>query len=388
MTDLGALHGYSAGLFELNGQGLGAGSSETGAIDPLTGAPQAHAVESRDGALVDLGTLGGNESWANAINNKGQVVGQATNTTPDPYAQFFNPYPSATQWRAVIWQGGRVHDLGTLGGPDSLGGFLDGRGDVAGESFTNFTPNTATGIPTMDPFLWSNGVMHDLGGLGGVFGMTMWMNDHGQVVGGSDLLGDQIVHPFLWNGRRLVDLGSLGGSFGVANWVNDAGSVVGFGFLLGDQAYHAFLWRHGVMQDLPPTDADLCGVANAINARGQVVGAEGPCFGENQNAMLWENGSSLDLNTLIAPNQLHVTEAFFIAANGEIACLGTLPNGDSHVAVLTPVAAGAGGQVARASSTHATATTESVPVQASPNPFEPAATGWERLALIAKMRPR
>jgi probable HAF family extracellular repeat protein len=388
MTDLGALHGYSAGLFELNGQGMGAGYSETGAIDPLTGAPQAHAVESRDGALVDLGTLGGNESWANAINNKGQVVGQATNTTPDPYAPMFNPYPSATQWRAVIWQDGKAQDLGTLGGPDSLGGFLDGRGDVAGESFTNSTPNATTGIPTMDPFLWRNGVMHDLGGLGGVFGMTSWMNNHGQVVGGSDLAGDQTVHPFMWNGHQLIDLGTLGGDFGVANWVNNAGSVVGLAELPGNQAYHAFLWRQGVMRDLPPTSADLCGAANAINARGQVVGAEGPCFGENQNAMLWENGSSLDLNSLIAPNQLHLTEAFFIAANGAIACLGTLPNGDSHVAVLTPVAAGTGGPVARASSRHATATTDSAPLQASPNPFESAATGWERLALIANMRLR
>jgi hypothetical protein len=104
--------------------------------------------------------------------------------------------------------------------------------------------------------------------------------------------------------------------------------------------------------------------------------------------MLWANGSSLDLNTLVAPNQLHLTEAFFIAANGEIACLGTLPNGDFHVAVLIPVAAGAGGPLARASSTHATPTTESVPVQANPNPFESAATGWERLALITEMRLR
>jgi probable HAF family extracellular repeat protein len=303
MTDLGALSGHSAGLFELNGLGMGAGYSETGSIDLMTGAPEAHAVESRDGTLVDLGTLGGNESWANGINNKGQVSGMAANTTPDPYAQFFNPYPSATQWRAVIWQDGKAHDLGTLGGPDSLGGFLDGRGDVAGESFTNSIPNATTGLPTLDPFLWRNGVMRDLGGLGGTFGITSWMNNHGQVIGGSDLAGDQTFHPFLWDGHRLVDLGTLGGDFGVANWVNDAGSVVGLAQVSGNQAYHAFLWRHGIMQDLPPTSADLCSGANAINARGQVVGAEGACFGENQNAMLWENGSSLDLNSLIAPQR-------------------------------------------------------------------------------------
>src|SRR5262245_14520188 len=132
MTDLGALDGYSAGIFELNGAGVGAGVSETGAIDPLTGAPETHAVISRGGRLVDLGTLGGNESWAMGINDRGQVAGHAANTTPDPYAQFLSPIPSATQWRATLWRRGSVRNLGTLGGPDSVGGLLNGRGQSAG----------------------------------------------------------------------------------------------------------------------------------------------------------------------------------------------------------------------------------------------------------------
>src|SRR5262249_22603316 len=84
MTDLGALDGYSAGIFELNGAGVGAGVSETGALDPLTGAPEAHAVISRGGRLVDLGTLGGHESWAMGINDRGQAARHAPNTTPHP----------------------------------------------------------------------------------------------------------------------------------------------------------------------------------------------------------------------------------------------------------------------------------------------------------------
>jgi probable HAF family extracellular repeat protein len=389
MTDLGTLGGYNAGLFELNGAGDGAGFSETGALDPLTGFPEAHAAMSHDGRLIDLGTLGGNQSFASGINDRGQVSGIASNTTPDPLAAgFAGPYPSATQWRAVIWQDGRVHDLGTLGGPDSSGGLLDARGDVAGQSFTDTTANPTTGIPTVHPFLWRNGVMHDLGSLGGTLGFTMWMNNHGQVVGGASLAGDNAFHPFLWDGHRLIDLGTLGGDFGFAAWVNDSGTVVGQADLPGGQASHGFVWSHGAMRDLPPTADDLCSVANAINARGQAVGAEGVCFGENQNAMLWENGSNLDLNTLVGPSALHLTEAFFIAANGEIACLGTLPNGDIHVAVLTPAAAGAGGRLARASSADAAATTQSTFAQATPNPFERATKGWERLALIDKMRLR
>ena len=183
MTDLGALHGYAAGIFELNGAGVGVGVSETGKIDPLTGAPETHAIISTNGRLVDLGTLGGNESWATTINDRGQVAGYAANKTPDPYAHFMSPYPSATQWRATLWQNGKPRNLGTLGGPDSLGHFLNQRGQVAGESFTNSKKNPVTGFPTLDPFLWQNGVMKDLGTLGGAFGLTSWMNSRGEVVG-------------------------------------------------------------------------------------------------------------------------------------------------------------------------------------------------------------
>jgi hypothetical protein len=36
--------------------------------------------------------------------------------------------------------------------------------------------------------------MHDLGTLGGTSGITNWMNNHGQVVGASNLAGDQTQH--------------------------------------------------------------------------------------------------------------------------------------------------------------------------------------------------
>jgi probable HAF family extracellular repeat protein len=342
MTDLGTLGGYNGGIFELNGAGDGAGISETGVVDPLTRFPEAHAVMSHAGRLIDLGTLGGNESWAMAINDRAQVSGFASNSTRDPYARQLSPYPSATEWRAVIWQHGQAHDLGTLGGPDSLAGFLNARGEAAGESFTNSTPNRANGLPTMDPFLWQGGRMRDLGTLGGTFGITNWLNSQGEVVGSSFLRGDHSQHPFLWNGKRLVDLGTLGGHNGVANWVSDAGAVVGQADLPGfprSPSYrsYGFLWTNGVMRSLPPAKGDRCAKAFMINAHDQIVGADFDCqTGKNVNAMLWEHGTAYNLNTLVRPTRLHLTEAFFISANGEIACMGTLPNGNTRVAVLTP----------------------------------------------------
>ena len=135
--------------------------SENGLIDPLTGFPEIDAVVWKHGQIIDLGTLGGNASAANAVNNRGDVTGNALNTILDPFEaasalRIFFVF-GATQMHAFLWQDGPIQDLGTLGGPDSVGEFVNERGQVAGVSYTSFTPNPGTGIPTQDPFLWDDG---------------------------------------------------------------------------------------------------------------------------------------------------------------------------------------------------------------------------------------
>ncbi len=53
-------------------------------------------------------------------------------------------------------------------------------------------------------------VVPDLGSLGGTFGAPFWLNNRGQVVGASNLPGDQTFHPFLWDRDKLNDWGTLG----------------------------------------------------------------------------------------------------------------------------------------------------------------------------------
>jgi probable HAF family extracellular repeat protein len=48
------------------------------------------------------------------------------------------------------------------------------------------------------------------------------------VVGDSDLEGDSTQHGFSWKDGVLTDIGTLGGDFSTAKWVNESGEVVGY----------------------------------------------------------------------------------------------------------------------------------------------------------------
>ena len=328
LTDLGALSaGAGSYAIWINERGDIAGLSENGVIDPLTGIPEAVAVLWSGGEIINLGTLGGNGSIAIQVNNRGQVVGGAANAIPDEFSLspiLGNPF-FTTQTRAFLWENGVMQELGTLGGPDSSAWFVNERGQVAGVSYTDSLPNDTTGLPTLHPFLWESGRMLDLGSLGGAFCGTDGLNNRGAVVGFMNLTGDEFHHPFLWDRGTLTDLGTLGGSNGEAVAINKAGEVAGVADL-PDGSHNAFLWKNGVMTDLGNLGATS--FAHAINSKGQVVGASRVSRVPSQiSAFLWEKGGPMiDLNTLIPPNSsLHLAFAEHINDRGEISGTGVPP---------------------------------------------------------------
>jgi len=336
-TELSGLPGgASSQATWISSNGIIAGSAQNGEEDPLIpGWGQFRAVLWIKGQIVNLGTLdGGHESAIGGVNSRGQAVGAAMNTVADPFS-LIGPGLFPTQTRAFLWQDGVMEDLGTLGGDDANANFINERGQVVGNSYTNTTANATTGVPTIDPFLWENGKMIDLGTLGGTIGSPAAFNNRGEVVGQSNLAGDVYSHAFLWTKKHgMQDLGTLGGNTGVVNWINDAGDIVGKTDLpgaLSPQDHHAVLWRHGHQIDLGAFPEDTNSNAYFVNSRGQVVGTSEDrahmLIGVGEHAFLWEgNGPMVDLNTLIpAGASLQLTYAVAINDRGEIAGSGVPP---------------------------------------------------------------
>ncbi|MHA6203481.1 hypothetical protein ACXU4B_03540 [Dyella soli] len=304
VTDLGVPAGIDAKRSAsiptwIDDSGLIAGLAENGSIDPLTGFAQVRAVLWAGQKSVDLGTLGGNASQAFSVNGLGQVVGVALNAKPDDFAQTMTFLPAATQARAFLWQNGVMFDLGTLGGNDAAAVTINQRGQVTGFSYTDATPNPVTGVPTIHPFLWDHGKMQDLGSLGG----TQAYPGPLYIPGGSDTSGGVVL--------------------------NGDGDVAGTSMMVGDTSWHAFRWSHGIMKDLG-TLGGANSEAFAMNRQGNVVGrADFSPTNTHHHAFYWKRGAMIDLGSL--PPCQNSTAFGINELNQVIGDTGACPGGgDGH----------------------------------------------------------
>lgn len=294
--------------------------------------------------VTDLGTLGGSWSRASDINDRGQVVGEASCK------------PDATGYEishAFLWDDGRMYDLGTpRKDQSSCAHAINNRGQVVG-----------TGYDLDDgdqhPFLWQNGRMNRLAIPYDLGCEAMSISDSGRIALVADVhpyfdaylldkrmtmrvckqgcayginnegvvVGNCESQAFAWYGGSMLTLGSLGGSWSTACSVNNKGQVVGYGETppMYTGPVHAFIWQDGKLTDLG------LGQALDINDLGQVVG-----FSETDLAILWDNGTKYLLNDQIPSNSgWSLVSVCGINNHGDIVGWGWY-KGEEHAVLLTP----------------------------------------------------
>ena len=305
------------------------------------------AVLGAYGFLLDLGTLGGPNSWMNfgEINDFGQIVGYSETSVPDPNGEDICGFGTHLTCRPFLWQFFHMSPLPTLGGNNGEASAINDRGQIVGMAengnLDSTCPPNTTNNRIQLPVVWENGRAHALPTLGSdPDGFAFWNNDRGQVVGYSGTCGGATIHAVSWKrgvASQLPDLGT--GS--IAENINNQGQVVGTIGSADNSTQYGALWQNGVVTSLGLLPGDFGGVAFGNNSRGQVVGANWDSNFYWNHAFLWQNGVMTDLNTLFpAGSNLYATFAAKINERGQIGGQAVVLSGPDagqvHAFLATP----------------------------------------------------
>jgi probable HAF family extracellular repeat protein len=226
--------------------------------------------------MKDLGTLGGDTSNANDVNESGQIVGSATLANAETHAFIITP-----------WLGPQMIDLGTLpNGTISEARAISNRGQVVGTAL----PEPGTGFSRA--ILWDQGVMTALPDLPGLD--SSWandVNDAGVVVGASGF------RPVRWVNGVPQALGPISG-------LQVAGEAVGInasGVIVGHSPDASGVQRGWVFQNGAFTVLSLFGGRGmhmtGINSSGDLTGIWNPPVGFIQRGFVIRGG----VFTLLGP---------------------------------------------------------------------------------------
>lgn len=241
-----------------------------------------HAFLWADGELIDLGTLGGSRSAATGINDHRQVTGMSDRQSHQSMAAF-------------LWQDERMIDLEAHGlGPAQSANAINNNCQIAGSLSVIHSHDGDLMTPGETAFVWQPGRLIRLTDLPVRFSEAKAINETGSVAGEIYEPGIDRSQAFLWSHGHLVVLGG-----GLALDISDSGVAAGYA-AMSESGSSACIWEENIRRDIPMPRGITISRAVAINARGDVVGAMGSSMADTV-PFLWSHQHLIDLNDTIDP---------------------------------------------------------------------------------------
>jgi hypothetical protein len=196
VIDLGVVNGKDNFSCAMDLNNFGWTLSQEGVMDPVSLNSGAIVLPGQSviniGELkIDLGTLGGPNSWMNwgGINDFAQAVGEAETAVLDPDGEDICGFGTHLTCRPFLWQNGSMRALPTLGGNNGSASDINNRGEIVGTAQTTVSDSTCSPskpLQTILPVLWERGRVRALPTVDGdPDGIAFAINDQGHAVGGT-----------------------------------------------------------------------------------------------------------------------------------------------------------------------------------------------------------
>ncbi len=215
-----------------------------------------HAAVWRGGKITDIGTLGGSLSLATGMNDRGEVVGQSE--------------AGSRRFLGFRWLAGKMAPLPSLNNGASSARCINGAGIAGG--FSTSRPAAVVGCR------WEGGRCRALPQPDrSRFSMVLGLNDAGDAAGIALGRSMETANAVAWCSGAARVLKTLGGKSAMAQGISQRGVIVGASQLPGgdDAEWHAALWQGETVRDLGKLPGMAWAVASGVNAVGDIVGASG-----------------------------------------------------------------------------------------------------------------
>lgn len=268
----GSLPNASALSVNNAGQFVGVQGSSINSLS-CTNSPSAQAAfwDRNDGYYQQPGTLGGNDSCAQGVNDDGQMVGVSFTV---------NGFGSGI-WQSFVWDpvglGGGLHQLLGTCGCYSFAYKINNNSRAVGYLYGSVSSYK---VQAFYADVGSTGVLIPMpSGAESTYALNI--NDSGLIVGQADYPSSSGTPPSAWvydsTTATLTDLSSLVSGFRAHSaWgINNLGQVVGYGYDSGG-GLHGFVWSASQGMLVYSLSSSYGNVLYDINDDGVVVGLNYP----------------------------------------------------------------------------------------------------------------